>query len=138
MIEKSIFSGIDGSINTDMFPDVDMDGTRIHKEKIIGIYKPSEELNYKNRKVIYQVVEYTLNRGNDGFIIVPGFRISENYKKEIGSDIEFGDRLKDGIKIIPIKGEQTVCDVELVSEKDKKQIREIINKQISKLYVNFW
>jgi hypothetical protein len=42
MADKSIFGGIDGSINTDMFPDVDIDGTRIHKEKIIGIYKPQK------------------------------------------------------------------------------------------------
>jgi hypothetical protein len=134
MIEKSIFGGIDGSINNDMYPDVDEGGERVIKEKVIGIYKPAEELNYNNRKIIYQVVEISKN---EGFIIIPGYRVSENYQKEIGREFEFGNGIKEGIKTSYNSDKTTCCDVELVNERDKPKIRKLLS-EISKFYVNFW
>ena len=130
------FSGLNGHVNSDMYPDVDIGGERISKDKITGIYKPAEEISYKNKKVLYSIVE--LNCGGEGFILVPGYKASEPYLKEEIFDVDMGERLGDE-KILYSPRKELTCKIEIINKKDRRNIERLI-KRVTKrdLPVNIW
>ena len=134
--EISEFSGLNGHVNPDMYPDVDIGGERISKNKITGIYKPAEEISYKNKKVLYCIVE--LNGNGEGFILVPGYKASEPYLKEEIFDVDMGERLGDE-KILYSPRKELTCKVEIIRKRDRKNIENLIKKVTKRnLPINMW
>lgn len=140
MAELKEFSGLNGHINPDMYPDVDIGGERIIKEKVIGIYKPAEEVSYKNKKVLYSIVEEGEGSPGlyNGFILVPGYKASEPYWKDEIFDVDMGERLGDE-KLLCSPRKELTCKVEIIDKKDLKNIEMLIRKVTGRnLPVNIW